>query len=118
MRTAFWFLIAITVFLQGTAIALGQPAVVLPPDDAPWYVSITAKFLGQFPDINGWVIAIFMALSVILRAVADLLTFISEKTVGKKDDEWAKWFAGLADWAASILGWFGGGVPKVKKKNQ
>lgn len=66
-----------------------------------------------FPELNAWILAVFTALGLILRAIADLLAFIGSKVEQKAVGEWGKRFNSYALWAAQIIGWFGGGTPKA-----
>ena len=92
--------------------------IPLPPEQAPWWVEMGSNFLGQFPEVNGWIVAILLFLSVGLRASAELLLFISTKTENTWDNKLAATLSKSTAWAAAVLGWFGGGKPKgVDKKS-
>ncbi len=87
-----------------------------PPENAPWWLSMVTDLMGNFPDVNGWLIAVLLFLSVGLRATAELLGFIALKTDTDKDDKAAATLAKAALWSGSLLGWFGGGKPKTVEK--
>lgn len=80
-----------------------------PPEQLPWWGNAIRGMLDKLPEINAWLLAVFMFLMVFLRGLSDLLAFIAEKTENKSDDKWAAIVAKLAWWASSAVGWFGGG---------
>lgn len=95
-----------------SAVALGQdPAPVA--DVPPWYVTALAPLLGAFPEINGWFVAVALALMSFLRGLAEALAFIAAKTPSTKDDELAAKAKSALAMLAKIVGWFGVGSPKL-----
>lgn len=114
---AFWaaFLGAV-IFLGTTIIALGQEFVEVPMEATmveEVCTSIVCEIMKGFPEVNAWLIAIFTFIGLGLRITADLLGFISGKL---KHEEAGKWAVKISDWAvkaAQVIGWFGGGTPKV-----
>lgn len=109
---------AVQATTQVVSLAEKIPA---PPEVMPWWFGMATDLMGQFPDVNGWLIAVMMFLSVVLRASAELMGFIANKTASKADDQAHGVLTKAAAWTASLLGWFGGGKPaqveKFKGKN-
>lgn len=100
------FALVALVFNSTIAMAADLPAA------ANACSGMLCQVMGNFPDVNAWLIAIFTFLGLMLRVSADLLGFASTK-LGKSDSGWAQ---RLSDWAlfcASVVGWFGGGTPKA-----
>lgn len=73
---------------------------------------LLCQVMGNFPEINAWIIAVFTFIGLMLRASADLLGFVS-KQLKKSDNGWAQRLGDYAVYCASVVGWFGGGTPKV-----
>ena len=114
------FLLLLVVFGADTLIAQIEmvetvATIPLPPEAMPWYGVAVQKFMQNFPDINGWFMAVMGFLMVALRAAAELLSFIAAKTETKTDDRIAKEVHRLFLWASKFVGWFGAGAPKGKK---
>ena len=100
--------VAVTLFVTLSDVAISQEVIA-----APVECGVLCQALKSFPEINAWLIAIFTAIGLILRAVADLLAFIGSKVEKKAVGEWGIRFNSYALWAAQIIGWFGGGTPKA-----
>lgn len=99
--------------VQVMALAENLPA---PPAEAPWWFGLVTEMMGNFPEVNGWLLAVMVFMSVVLRATADLLGFVSVKTQGKGDDKAYQLVSKAALWAGVVLGWFGGGKSKLIEK--
>lgn len=110
-------IIIFTFIFAFAKIALGvdTSVVPVPPEELPWWGDAITRTLGKFPEINLWLVAVFTAMSIVLRGLADLLLFISTKTETKTDDQWAIVIGRIASWSGRFLGWFGGGKPKALK---
>jgi hypothetical protein len=118
----FCIAVCIAVFWSGIALAeeLAGPALeaanVIPdvPEQLPWWGEMLTRLLGQFPDINGWVIVGFVIISAVLNAAAAILKVVAAKTETDKDDKWLEMVNRLSVWAAQILEWIN--KPSVKGK--
>lgn len=75
--------------------------------------TMVCEVLKGFPDLNAWLIAAFMFLSVMLRALAELLDFVALKTGNAQVRGWHAMVSKAAGFASKVLGWFGGGTPKA-----
>jgi hypothetical protein len=113
--------LALFLFLNLSQIALGQELVsVAGPvaTDEPIMsqevcTSIVCEALSKFPEVNAWLIAIFTFIGLMLRATADLLGFVATRLAKAELGVWAKKLGSWALWSAQVVGWFGGGTPKV-----
>lgn len=94
-----------------------SPQMLLAATMAPICTTAICQVMGNFPDINAWLIAIFTFLGLLLRASADLLGFAS-KALAKSDSGWGQRLSDLALFCSKVVGWFGGGVPKVVLENK
>lgn len=92
-----------------SGIALAQDAVVAA---APACTGLLCQVMGNFPEINAWLIAVFTFIGITLRAAAELIGFASSH-LKKSDNGWAQRLGDWAVYCASVVGWFGGGTPKV-----
>ena len=101
-----------------SAIGMGNPINYPQPTELtkPWWIDMVAGSLGQFPEINGWLMAIMGFLSIILRATAEILGFIAKKTADKKDDKIYKTINDASFYTGQVVGWFGGGKPRQIEK--
>lgn len=112
-----------TIFLMfgvcfDSAIALAQETAQSAPTMSPWWVEQLQLFIGSFPELNAWLIAILAFSSVFLRVLSEFLAFIASKTETKSDDKWAEIVAKGAWGAAALFGWFGGGKSKKLVERQ
>jgi hypothetical protein len=80
--------------------------------DASAACGTLCQVMGNFPELNAWLIAIFTFLGLTLRAAAELLGFAS-KALSKSDNGWTQRLGDWALWCSSVVGWFGGGTPKA-----
>lgn len=129
IRRTIWIMVLMIGAVYGADMALAADGVVdavvtavgpvadasvipAPPEQLPWWGSGLQTLLGNFPEVNGWLIAVLAFLMVGLRAASELFAFIASKTESKTDDKWAANIARLSWWAASLFGWFGGGKSK------
>ncbi len=71
------------------------------------------SILGKFPEISGWVIALFTMIGLILRAVAEFLGFLATQLKSAGASSWAVKLGSFSEWCAQIIGWFGGGTPSI-----
>jgi hypothetical protein len=96
--------------LFGTAsLVLAQDVV---PVVAPVCSGLLCQIMGGFPELNAWLIAIFTFIGIVLRASAELIAFVSLH-LKKSDNGWSQKLGALALRCAAIVGWFGGGTPKL-----
>jgi hypothetical protein len=111
----FFVLLTVVLFFSlglmcGESIILAQAA---PEIQKPFWFDILNGILGQFPQINAWLVAIFIFLLGFFRALSELLGFIALKTESKKDDAILGKVNLILWWLTHISGWFGAGYPKV-----
>lgn len=104
--TILWVAFLITANL-GFAFDLQDP-----PDHAPWYLDFANKLIDHFPQVDAWFGAFMVFAMSILRALAELLSFIASKTESKTHGQIAQALCKIARWVAAIVGWFGLGAPK------
>lgn len=100
-----WLLAFLLSFWAMVPVAMGQEPMAC---EGFW-----CTLLGNFPELGAWAIAIFTFLSVVLRATAELVLFVSKKLDHEKTGEWGKRISSWGKWAGQLLGWFGAGVPKA-----
>lgn len=74
---------------------------------------ILCSVLKGFPELNAWLIAVFTFIGLFLRASADLLAFVGKKIANKSASDMGLKLASFAMYSAKIVGWFGGGTPKL-----
>ena len=80
--------------------------------EKPWFIGVLKMILGQFPEINIWLGSIMVFVMSALRALSELLFFISRKTESTSDDDIAKMLAKALEYIGTVIGWFGIGAPK------
>lgn len=110
---------SVLFFFCFTGALIAQAAEdVIPdvPEQLPWWISVLQQFLGQFPDLNGWIVVFFVVISAIIGAAQKILSAIADKTETDKDDNWLKIVNRLSTWAEKILEWINTPVkPKPKE---
>lgn len=107
LLSLFVFLFACTGVLVAQEVMDSAAPVIAPACD-----SVLCMLLKNFPEVSAWGIAIFTFLAVVLRALAELLLFISNRLKNAAAGSWAKRIGEWATWAANILSWMGAGMPK------
>jgi len=86
------------------------------PDQLPWWAQVLVNILGRFPDINGWIVLGFVAVSTILTAASAILSLIAERTTETDvDDKLLVIVNRLSLWTAAILRWLNAG--SITKRN-
>ena len=103
------FNMIIFVSAMSAAVALGaEPGEI----DKPWFIGVLNMILNQFPEINIWLGSIMVFIMSALRALSELLFFISRKTESTSDDDIARMLAKALEYIGTVIGWFGLGAPK------
>jgi hypothetical protein len=116
MKAAWVTFLTGLLFLGTTIIAMGQELIEVPMDAQmveEVCTGLVCEVMKGFPEVNAWLIAVFTFIGLILRAAADLLGFISDKLKHENAGAWAKKLSGWSVQAAKVIGWFGGGTPKI-----
>lgn len=116
MRCIYVFMYMVLVFMQWGGIAIGQESAqsveaVAPAAEA--CEGILCSVMQKFPEINAWLLAVFIFLSVMLRAVADLLGFVGKQLKKDGANKWAEKLGSWSLWAAQLVASLNGGTPKV-----
>ena len=75
--------------------------------EEPWFTGILKNILGHFPELNMWFASVMVFLMTALRALSELLFFISRKTETTADDDIAQLVAKALNFVATVVGWFG-----------
>ena len=89
-----------------------------PPEQMPWWGEMVQRFLGQFPEVNGWLVLGFVVISATLKAAEDILKVVSKKTETKKDDKWYKYAHSASQWSSRIVEWVNTPTIKPKEKKE
>lgn len=106
MKPAFIVIAFFALFFDSAVVLAQDTSSVTEP-----CASIMCQVMGQFPQVNAWILVLFTFLGGMLRLVSELVAFVAMQ-LDKSDKGWA---AKLAEWSmgcASVVGWFGGGKSK------
>lgn len=101
------------------AVAASPSPVVdvpAPPQELPWWGQMAKQLLGEFPEINGWLVFGFLILSTLIGAAEAVLKAIADKTGNETASKWLTPIGKVSLWLAKLLEWTN--KPKLLPKDK